>query len=292
MSYNILDRGAGGGIVITASHNSGLWNGFKYKPHYGGSAPPEVVAAIERRIDALLDGGGVDAPSTDADGAPETIDMSTPYLRNLAGAVDLDAIRGAGLRVGVDAMHGAGAGYLPAVLDGGSTTVEELRAERNPAFPGMRQPEPIEPNLGPSIEAARDGRFDVTVAHDGDADRLGILDDRGTFIDTLSTFSLLCLHQLETRGLRGPVVRSLTQSAMVDKLAARYGVQVHVTPVGFKYVGPAMIEADAIAGGEESGGYAFRGNVPERDGIFSGLLFIDLMVKTGKRGVRTRRSSP
>lgn len=283
VSYNILDRGAGGGIVITASHNSGLWNGFKYKPHYGGSASPEVVAAIEQRIDALLDGGGVEQPPPGAGEAIETIDMSAPYIENLARAVDVGAIQAAGLRVGVDAMHGAGAGYLPAVLDGGSTTVEELRAERNPAFPGMGQPEPIEPNLGPSIEAARSGRFDVTIANDGDADRLGLLDERGAFIDTLSTFSLLCLHQLETRGLRGPVVRSLTQSAMVDQLAAQHGVPVHVTPVGFKYVGPVMLDTDAVAGGEESGGYAFRGNIPERDGIFSGLLFIDLMVKTGKR---------
>ena len=281
VSYNILDRRAGGGVVITASHNSGLWNGFKYKPDYGGSASPEVVAELEAHIDALLDAGGVDAPGS-ASGI-ETIDMASPYLANIGNVVDIGAIRSAGLRVGVDAMHGAGAGFFTAALDGGRTTVEEMRAERNPHFPGMRQPEPIEPNLGPSIEAARQGRFDVVVANDGDADRLGVLDENGSFIDTLSTFSLLCLHQLENQGLRGPVVRSLTQSAMVDKLAALYAVPVHVTPVGFKFVGPVMLETDAVAAGEESGGYAFRGNIPERDGIFSGLLFIDLMVRTGKR---------
>ncbi len=281
VSYNILDRQAGGGIIITASHNSGLWNGFKYKPDYGGSASPEIVAELEAHIDALLDAGGVDAPTGES--GIETIDMASPYLANLGNAVDVDSIRSAGLRVGVDAMHGAGAGFFTTVLDGGRTTVEEMRAERNPQFPGMRQPEPIEPNLGPSIEAARQGRFDVVVANDGDADRLGVLDENGSFIDTLSTFSLLCLHQLENQGLRGAVVRSLTQSAMVDKLAGLYGVPVHVTPVGFKFVGPVMLETDAVAAGEESGGYAFRGNIPERDGILSGLLFIDLMVKTGKR---------
>ncbi len=281
VSYNILDRQAGGGIVITASHNSGLWNGFKYKPDYGGSASPEIVAELEAHIDVLLDTGGVDAPTGDS--GIETIDMASPYLANLGNAVDVGSIRSAGLRVGVDVMHGAGAGFFTAVLDGGRTTVEEMRAERNPQFPGMRQPEPIEPNLGPSIEAARQDRFDVVVANDGDADRLGVLDENGSFIDTLSTFSLLCLHQLENRGLHGAVVRSLTQSAMVDKLAALYGAPVHVTPVGFKFVGPVMLETDAVAAGEESGGYAFRGNIPERDGILSGLLFIDLMVKTGKR---------
>ena len=283
VSYNILERNAGGGIIITASHNSGLWNGFKYKPHYAGSASPEVVANLESHIDALLDAGGVGVPSPNAAGGVEMVEMGSPYLANLAKAVDLDTIKAAGLRVGVDAMHGAGAGYFSAILDGGATTVEELRAERNPAFPGMRQPEPIEPNLGPSIEAARAGRFDVVLANDGDADRLGVLDENGRFIDTLSTFSLLCFHQLESKGLRGPLVRSLTQSVMVDKLAERYGVPVHVVPVGFKYVGPVMLSADAVAAGEESGGYAFRGNIPERDGILSGLLFVDLMVKTGMR---------
>ena len=284
VSYNILHHGAGGGVIITASHNSGAWNGFKYKPDYAGSAPPEIVERIERRIDALLDAGGVAPPVSPPDGGLlQVVDMSAPYLENLARGVDVGAVRAAGLRVGVDAMHGAGAGFFAAALEGEGASVEEMRAERNPAFPGMRQPEPIEPNLGPSIEAARAGRFDVVLATDGDADRLGVLDENGAFIDTLSTFSLLCLHQLRHRELRGPIVRSLTQSAMVDKLAARAGQPVHVTPVGFKFVGPTMLTEDAVAAGEESGGYAFRGNIPERDGIFSGLLFLELMARTGKR---------
>lgn len=282
VSYNILHHQAGGGVIITASHNSGLWNGFKYKPDYAGSAPPEIISQIERRIDALQAAGGVDAPGREAPKA-QIVDMKGPYLANLARAIDLHAIGSAGLRIGVDAMHGAGAGYFSAALAGTGANVEEMRAERNPAFPGMRQPEPIEPNLGPSIEATRAGRFDVVLANDGDADRLGVLDENGTFIDTLSTFSLLCLHQLGNKGLRGPIVRSVTQSAMVDKLAALYDLPVDVTPVGFKFVGPTMITQDAVAAGEESGGYAFRGNIPERDGIFSGLLFVELMVRTGKR---------
>ena len=282
VSYSILHQQAGGGAIITASHNSGLWNGFKFKPDYAGSAPPEIVARIEHHIDALQAAGGVDAPGRQAPKA-QIVDMKAPYLANLAAAMDLDSIGAAGLRIGVDAMHGAGAGFFSAALADAGANVQEMRAERNPAFPGMRQPEPIEPNLGPSIEAARAGQFDVVLANDGDADRLGVLDENGTFIDTLSTFSLLCLHQMDGKGLRGPIVRSLTQSAMVDKLAARYGLPVHVTPVGFKFVGPTMITEDAVAAGEESGGYAFRGNIPERDGIFSGLLFVELMVRTGKR---------
>ncbi|MEE8517526.1 MAG: phosphoglucomutase/phosphomannomutase family protein, partial [Dehalococcoidia bacterium] len=261
------------------------WNGFKYKPDYAGSASPEIIERLERHI-AQARAREIRVKPLDQAIAEKLVTMDSmagPYLANLPKVVDLDAIRASGLRIGVDAMHGAGAGYLQAALEGGSAAITEMRGERNPTFPGMGQPEPIAPNLGPSIEAAQRGEFDVVIANDGDADRLGLLDERGGFIDTLATFSLLCYGQLEVRGLRGPVVRSITQSAMIDKLCDSYGVPVHTTEVGFKYLGPVMMETDAIAAGEESGGYAFRGNIPERDGILSGLLFLELMVKTGKR---------
>ncbi|MEX2599126.1 MAG: phosphoglucomutase/phosphomannomutase family protein [Dehalococcoidia bacterium] len=285
VSYNVLKHRAGGGIVITASHNSGLWNGFKYKPDYAGSATPEIVEDLERHIqEAGAEGKDVVMPLAEAEdkGLLVREDMAKPYLENLAKAVNLDALRNAGLRIGFDAMHGSGAGYLD-LINGGSTKLVELRGERNPTFPGMNQPEPITQNLGPSIAAAKEGQFDVVIANDGDADRLGVLDENGEFISTLQTFSLLCLHQLEVQKQRGPLVRSLTQSAMIDKLGALYEVPVHTTAVGFKFVGPVMMQTDALAAGEESGGYAFRGNIPERDGILSGLLFLDLMVQTGKR---------
>ncbi len=286
VSYNVLHHKAGGGIVITSSHNSGLWNGFKYKPDYAGSATPEIVEQLERHIrEAGAEGVDRTVPlkKAETEGLVVRTEMAPPYLENLAKAVDLDAIRDAGLRIGVDAMHGAGGGYFRRLISGGRTNLTEMRGERNPAFPGMGQPEPIAPNLGPSIAAAKQGKFDVVVANDGDADRLGLLDEGGRFISTLQTFSLLCLHQLEVRKQRGPLVRSLTQSAMIDKLGALYEVPVHTTAVGFKFVGPVMMQTDALAAGEESGGYAFRGNIPERDGILSGLLFLDLMVQTGKR---------
>jgi phosphomannomutase len=286
LSYNLLHHKAGGGVVITASHNPGLWNGFKYKPFYAGSASQEIVDQLERHIaEAQADGKIPSIPLADAQasGMVERTEMAPPYLSNLANVVDIDAIRNAGLKVGFDAMHGAGAGYFETALGVGNTTIDSLRGTRNPGFPGMGQPEPIAPNLGPSIELARSGAYDVVLATDGDADRLGVLDEHGNFISTLSTFALLCLYQLDIRGLRGPVVRSITQSSMIDRLAALYEVPVHRTAVGFKYVGQTMMAVDAIAAGEESGGYAFRGNIPERDGILSGLMFMDLMVKTGKR---------
>jgi len=286
LSYSLLHHQAGGGVVITASHNSGLWNGFKYKPEYAGSASQGIVDELERHIaEAQADGRIPTIALADAEASGMLVrpEMASPYLANLEKIVDLDAIRHAGLRVGFDAMHGAGIGYFQEALGTGLTKITSFRGERNPAFPGMGQPEPIAPNLGPSIEAARTGLYDVVLACDGDADRLGVLDEFGDFISTLSTFSLLCLYQLETCGLRGPVVRSLTQSGMVDKVAALFDAPVHRTAVGFKHVGQTMMDVDAVAAGEESGGYAFRGNIPERDGILSGLMFLDLMVKTGKR---------
>ena len=137
VSYNILHRQTGGGVIITASHNSGLWNGFKYKPDYAGSAPPEIVGKIEEHIDALQAKGGVEAPGRDAPKA-ESVEMAAPYLANLATVIDMQAIGAAGLRIGVDAMHGAGGGFVSAALDGVGASVQEMRAERNPAFPGMR----------------------------------------------------------------------------------------------------------------------------------------------------------
>ena len=286
VSFNVAHRGAGGGVVITASHNPGAWNGFKYKPSYGGSAPPGVIARLEQHIaDALAEGADAAMPLGEARGRGLVVDYdpSPPYLENIARVLDLDAVRNAGVRLAVDSMHGAGAGYLAGLLEGGTTTVTEIRAERNPLFPGMAQPEPIASNLEPTSATVWHGGYDVALATDGDADRLGVLNEQGTFISTLQTFSLLCLHQLEVRGERGPLVKSLTQSAMIDKLGARYGVPVHTTQVGFKFLGSVMMREDALAAGEESGGYAFRGNIPERDGIFSALLFVEMMVRTGKR---------
>ena len=286
VSYNIVRRQAGGGVVITASHNPAAWNGFKYKPSYGGSASPETIARLEAHIADVVGTGSGDtpplAPSPRA-GALEEFNPAPPYLENVAKTLDLSAIQEAGLRIAVDSMHGAGAGYLHQLLEGGRTSITELRAERNPLFPGMAQPEPIAPNLHETAAAVRDGEFDVALATDGDADRLGVLDEQGQFLTTLQTFSLLCMHLLEVRGERGPLVKSLTQSTMVDKLGELYGVPVHTTPVGFKHLGPAMMGQDALAAGEESGGYAFRSNVPERDGLFSALLFLELMVRTGRR---------
>ena len=285
VAHNLVALDAGGGVVITASHNPAKWNGFKYKPDYGGSASPEIVQELESHIaeaEASQSVRRMSLANAEAQGLLEYIDPEPPYLEHIATLVDLQGIREAGLKIVVDTMFGAGAGYFPKLLSGGTTEVTELRSEPNPAFPGMSQPEPIAHNLETLISAVPSQSADVGLATDGDADRLGVVDEKGQFVTTLQTFALLCLHHLEVLNKRGPLVRSITMTSMVDRLGELYGVPVFDTPVGFKYLGPVMMREDALLAGEESGGYAFRGNIPERDGILSGLLVLDMMVKTGK----------
>jgi phosphomannomutase len=180
-------------------------------------------------------------------------------------------------------MYGTGAGYYEALLAGGTTKLTELHGFINPTFPGMHAPEPIARNLTEMEATMRAGVFDVGVAHDGDADRVGIADERGNFINQLQVFALLAYYMLEYRGDRGPIVKSITTTSMVQKLGEIYGVPVHETKVGFKFLGPKMMAEDALIGGEESGGYGFRGHVPERDGILAGLYMLDFIARTGKR---------
>lgn len=285
VSYSIIDRGAGGGVVVTASHNPWRWNGFKYKPEYGGSASPEVVAELEAPLPQLV---GRRVPQMDIGeaeraGMVQRFDPRAPYLAQLARLVDLDALRNAGLRICHDVMFGTGAGYITSLLAGGSTTVEELHGVRNPLFPGMHAPEPIARNLEEMAATMAGGNFDAGIANDGDADRVGIADERGVFINQLQVFGLLAYYLLEYRNERGPIVKSITTTAMVQRLGELYDVPVYETQVGFKFLGPKMMESDALLGGEESGGYGFRGHVPERDGVLAGLYMLDFVARTGKR---------
>ena len=285
VAYNVVALDAGGGAVITASHNPPQWNGFKYKPDYGGSASPEVVEELERKIaeaEASRDVRRISLSVAESQGLLERINPEPAYLGHIATQVDLEAIRHAGLNIVVDPMFGAASGYLRRLLSGGSTKVAEIRKERNPAFPGMAQPEPIAHNLKPLMTSVTRRRADVGLATDGDGDRLGIVDEKGQFVTTLQSFALLCLHALEVLGERGPLVRSITMTSMVDRLGALYDVPVFDTPVGFKFLGQVMMQENALLAGEESGGYAFRGNIPERDGVLSALKLLEMMVKTGK----------
>ena len=285
ISYNIVHHHAGGAAIITASHNPPRWNGFKYKPEYAGSASPEIVKALEWEI-AQTQGHEIQTlPLAEARkrGILRDIEPEPPYMKHISQLVDLKAIRNSGLRIVTDAMYGAGGGYLPHLLEGGSLRLEEIHSPPNPSFPGMQQPEPVAHNLTELSQRVVSQGYDAGIALDGDADRVGLVDEHGRFISTLETFALLALYMLKVRKERGPLVKSTTMTSMIYRLGELYGVPVHETPVGFKFLGPVMTRENALAAGEESGGYAFRGHIPERDGILSGLFLLDMMVKMGKR---------
>ena len=285
VSYNITTKNAGGGVVITASHNPYQWNGFKYKSQYGGSASPEIVESLEGYINsANIDRSYV---SKGLDGIKQTglldvIDAKQAYIAHISNIVNVDIIRNAGLRVVVDSMYGAGARYLSDIISGGTTEAQELHSETNPNFPDIDQPEPISQNLGSLCRYISSSNFDAGLALDGDADRFGLVDNKGNFITRLEVFALLTLYLLDVKGYRGPIVKSITSTSMIYRLAAIYDVPVFETPVGFKYVGPKMIKEQAIIGGEESGGFGYKGHIPERDGILSALLMVEMMSITGK----------
>ncbi|MEA1959177.1 MAG: phosphoglucomutase/phosphomannomutase family protein [Chloroflexota bacterium] len=284
ISYAILKHNAGGGIVITASHNSGKWNGFKYKQNDARSASPEVIAELETDISRIQSGGEVKRIPIDiaiSKGLVDKFDPSSDYIEHIAGMVDIEKLRNSGLKVVVDSMYGAGSGYFRRILAGGNTEIIEIHDERNPLFPGM-QPEPIAHNLKELSEKVRECGGSAGLATDGDADRIGIMDEKGVFITTLQVYALLALYLLEVRGQRGPIIKTITTTNMLYRLGEIYDVPVYETPVGFKYVAPLMMKENALIGGEESGGFGYRGHMPERDGVLSGLFFLDLMVRLEK----------
>jgi phosphomannomutase len=210
-------------------------------------------------------------------------DAGEAYFTHVQNFADIQKIKDAGYTVLVDPMWGNGAGWFTRLLSGGKTKIIEIHNERNPSFPEMKRPEPIRPNIDVGLNATVENNADVLLITDGDADRCGIGDENGEFIDQLRVYALLAFYLLEIRGERGDIVKTLSTTTMLNKLGKLYGVPVHETGVGFKYVAPKMMETNAMIGGEESGGYAFRGNVPERDGILAGLYFLDFMVQTGKK---------
>ncbi len=210
-------------------------------------------------------------------------DASEAYIANIQKLVNLQKIKDAGFTVMMDAMWGNGAGWFTRLLEGGKTRVIEIHNTRNPSFPEMKRPEPIRPNIDVGLKATVENNADVLLITDGDADRCGIGDENGEFINQLRVYALLAFYLLEIRGERGDIVKTLSTTTMLNKLGKIYDVPVHETGVGFKYVAPKMMETNAMIGGEESGGYAFRNNVPERDGILAGLYFLDFMVQTGKK---------
>lgn len=282
ISYSVVERQAAGAVNITASHNPPSDNGFKVRDNHGAAIEPEGLQEIEAAIPPLEKVRQTDFSLAQEEGLVQVWDPAPAYIAHLGGLVDVEPIKEAGLHLLVEPMWGNGIGWFPRLLGGGCTRVTEIHNVPNPLFPEMTRPEPIPPNVDVALAKTVELGADVCVILDGDADRMGIGDERGRFINQLQVYALLAYYLLEVRQERGAIVKTLSTTSMLEKLGQMYGVPVYQTGVGFKYVAPKMLQTDALIGGEESGGYAFRGNIPERDGILGNLYFLDLVVRSGK----------
>ena len=284
IAFAVVNRKACGAVNITASHNPPTDNGFKVRDENGGAIDPDGLKRIEALIPDSVDAvNRIELNDAMRDGKCIMFNAAEAYVEHIHKLVDMQKIKDAGFTVVVDAMWGNGAGWFTNLIGGGKTKIIEIHNTRNPSFPEMKRPEPIRPNIDVGLKATVKNKADVLLITDGDADRCGIGDENGEFINQLRVYALLALYLLEIRGERGPIVKTLSTTTMLNKLGKLYDVPVYETGVGFKYVAPKMMETDAMIGGEESGGYAFRNNVPERDGILAGLYFLDFMVRTGKK---------
>lgn len=280
ISYAVLHKQATAGVMITASHNPPRYNGVKLKASYGGSASP----AAHKRVEQLLENALAEARGPNLMDLQEAIrtdrvtkfDPAWAYYEHLSTLVDLDIISGGELRVVADGMYGAGRGVIGEVLARGRSHVHNIRHEMNPGFGGIH-PEPIARHLGLLMSTIQAGHWDVGLATDGDADRIGAVDNQGNFVDPHRIFALVLRYLLENRGWRGKVVRTVSTTRMIDRIAAQHGLELVETPVGFNHIADLMIANGVVMGGEESGGMSIKGHIPEGDGVLLGLLLLEVM---------------
>ncbi len=281
VSWAVRQLGAGGGVMITASHNPPEYNGFKIKEAFGGSARPsttkQVEEVVERNISMRRRIEELPFDEALASGKVELIDAKASYFRQLASYVDLDLIRNSGIPVLADPMFGAGSGCFPELLPG----VTEIHGTENPCF-GGRSPEPTEEHLAELSALVGSGSYRVGLALDGDADRIGAVDETGEFFSSHRIFTVILRHLYERKGMRGGVAKTVSTTSMINALCDKYGMELYETPIGFKHICELMLDHDILMGGEESGGLGVKGHIPERDGILMGLLLLEAMAMTGK----------
>jgi phosphomannomutase len=275
VSFTVKRERAIGGVMITASHNPPRFNGFKLKAHYGGSADPAICQAVEAQLDRTP-AQAVPFAHAVNDGRIVERDLTVAYFAALKKLVDFPLIARSRLRFAHEALYGVGAGCFDRLLKGTSCRVTTLNAAHDPLFGGLN-PEPIEQNYRLSQAFLRKHPHDVCLVTDGDADRVGGMDGRGNYLTTHNLICLLLNHFIRNRQARGRVIKALTTTSMVDKICAAYGLELVETGVGFKYIAAEMLRGNVLLGFEESGGIGYPGHVPERDGILSGLMLLELL---------------
>src|ERR1039457_4803939 len=282
VSFAVRDRALCGAVMITASHNPPQFNGYKLKAHYAGPADPEICAQVEERVDR----SPIRTLSFDEglkNGNIEIYDPRSAHVAAVKKIIDLKKIRGAKLRIVVDSMYGCGGIELEAILAKPPGRVQPIRASRDPLFGGIN-PEPIGKNLGALCAAVKKTRAQIGLATDGDADRLGVVNDKGQYESIQLVFAMLLLHLIRNRGQKsGLVVKSANSTVLIDRICRANGLKLAEVPVGFKYICEKMRETDVLIGGEESGGIGFQGHIPERDGILANLMLLEMLTMTGKK---------
>jgi len=277
ISWAVKDLGATGGVMITASHNPANFNGFKIKAPWGGSAPPETTRAVEQLVDA-----NTPKKATVDDGGHQLLDAPTArYREQIASYIDLERLKNASGKVIVDPMHGSAGRWVESFLNGGTLSVETIRDYRDPLFGGVN-PEPIDQNLSPLKQRVVETKALVGLATDGDADRVGAVDERGRTMTMHDVVPLLLLHLARNRKMTGSVVVTVSQSVLTKRISQAMGLKVYETPIGFKYIADLMLKEDILLGAEESGGIGVKGHIPERDGVLNSLLFLEAIVTAGK----------
>jgi phosphomannomutase len=279
VSLLVRQRGAAGGVVVTASHNPYQWNGIKYKASYGSSAMPSIVAQIEKELDVVQQKSLPSLPPRK--NLIQPLEPRAPYLDTIEKLVDWKRLREAKLRFIADPMHGAAAGLLRELFTRNGIACDEIRGTRDPRFGGVH-PEPIEPHIDALRQAVRAGKYDAGLAADGDGDRIGAIDRDGAFVNPHQILSLLVWHLAGTRKLPGDIAKTFSVTKLVDKLAAKFGRKLHEVPIGFKYICELMLEQNILIGGEESGGIGTNLYIPERDATVSALFLAELMAWHGK----------
>lgn len=277
VSLAVVKTNSDMGVVITASHNPPSYNGFKLKSKFGGPTIPADITAIEDLIPAKHLQHLPSLDKLEEDNLIESIDLEQMYYDHVYDSFDMQAILHSGIKLAYDGMYGAGQDILPRLIP----NAKLLHCDFNPSFHGTA-PEPIDRNLEELRELMRSGGFDLGLANDGDADRIGLYDDQGNFVDSHHILLLLLYYLHRYKGLKGKVVVTFSVTDKMRRLAEKWGLDFEVTKIGFKYIAEIMTTEDILVGGEESGGLAVKGHIPERDGIWIGLVIMEFMAKTGK----------